>query len=353
MHPGELLRRPRHRAAPRPHGRGRRHRRARGRARRRRAARLRPAPARHRRRAAPACRSPAPSSPASTTCARSTTRTRSRRGSSRAAALVVIGAGWIGAEVAASARQKGLDVTLVEPRGGAARARARPRGRRDLPRPPPRPRRRLLHRRPASRRSRATAAWSASGSPTGATLDCDFVVVGVGVTPRTAARRGGRASPSSNGILVDERLETSVAGRLRRRRRGQRLPPASTASACASSTGRTRSTRARPPRAACSARTAPTSGCRTSSPTSTTSAWSTPATRRDWDEVVFRGDPAAREFIAFWLQDGRVRRRDERERLGRHRRDPGADPRARAGATTAGLATRTCHFRGELNENSS
>jgi 3-phenylpropionate/trans-cinnamate dioxygenase ferredoxin reductase subunit len=25
-----------------------------------------------------------------------------------------------------------------------------------------------------------------------------------------------------------------------------------------------------------------------------------------WDEVVFRGDPDQREFIAFWLQDGRV-----------------------------------------------
>jgi 3-phenylpropionate/trans-cinnamate dioxygenase ferredoxin reductase subunit len=25
-----------------------------------------------------------------------------------------------------------------------------------------------------------------------------------------------------------------------------------------------------------------------------------------WDEVVFRGDPAGREFIAFWLQDDRV-----------------------------------------------
>jgi 3-phenylpropionate/trans-cinnamate dioxygenase ferredoxin reductase component len=25
-----------------------------------------------------------------------------------------------------------------------------------------------------------------------------------------------------------------------------------------------------------------------------------------WDEVVFRGDPAAREFIAFWLEQGRV-----------------------------------------------
>ena len=26
-----------------------------------------------------------------------------------------------------------------------------------------------------------------------------------------------------------------------------------------------------------------------------------------WDRVVFRGDPARREFIAFWLLDGRVR----------------------------------------------
>src|SRR5687767_352349 len=33
----------------------------------------------------------------------------------RGGAVVVVGAGWIGAEVAASARQRGLDVTIVEP----------------------------------------------------------------------------------------------------------------------------------------------------------------------------------------------------------------------------------------------
>ena len=27
---------------------------------------------------------------------------------------------------------------------------------------------------------------------------------------------------------------------------------------------------------------------------------------REWDRVVFRGDPATREFIAFWLSDDRV-----------------------------------------------
>ena len=26
----------------------------------------------------------------------------------------------------------------------------------------------------------------------------------------------------------------------------------------------------------------------------------------DWDEVLFRGDPGSREFIAFWLKDDRV-----------------------------------------------
>jgi NADPH-dependent 2,4-dienoyl-CoA reductase/sulfur reductase-like enzyme len=27
---------------------------------------------------------------------------------------------------------------------------------------------------------------------------------------------------------------------------------------------------------------------------------------REWDEVVFRGDPAGGEFVAFWLREGRV-----------------------------------------------
>ena len=49
------------------------------------------------------------------------------------------------------------------------------------------------------------------------------------------------------------------------------------------------------------------------------------------DEVVIRGDVAEREFIAFWLVGRAGRRRDERERLGRQRRDPRADPLARAG----------------------
>ena len=44
----------------------------------------------------------------------------------RGGTVVVIGAGWIGAEVAASARQRGLEVTLVAPDHGPAGARAGP-----------------------------------------------------------------------------------------------------------------------------------------------------------------------------------------------------------------------------------
>ena len=49
----------------------------------------------------------------------------------------------------------------------------------------------------------------------------------------------------------------------------------------------------------------------------------------EWDEVVFRGDPAGGEFIAF---SRRVRRgRHERQCLGRERAHPGDDPRGQAG----------------------
>ena len=46
----------------------------------------------------------------------------------------------------------------------------------------------------------------------------------------------------------------------------------------------------------------------------------------NYDEVVYRGDRPGREFIAFWLAGGRGGGRHERQRLGRHRRHPGADP---------------------------
>ena len=58
---------------------------------------------------------PGAASTASTTCARSPTATRCASASTRGGRVAVIGAGWIGAEFAASARQRGADVTLLDP----------------------------------------------------------------------------------------------------------------------------------------------------------------------------------------------------------------------------------------------
>ncbi len=123
---------------------------------------------------------------------------------------VVIGAGWIGAEVAASARQKGLDVSLVEmaavplesslgPELGAIYAGVHRDHGVDL-----RTGARLDAFEGDGRVERVRLA-------DGSTLDCDFVVVGVGVVPRTGLAEQAGLSVD-NGILVSQRLESSVAG---------------------------------------------------------------------------------------------------------------------------------------------
>jgi 3-phenylpropionate/trans-cinnamate dioxygenase ferredoxin reductase subunit len=98
------------------------------------------------------------------------------RGASRVA---VIGAGWIGSEVAASARQMGADVVLIDPSAV--------------------PLRRVL------------------GDVVGEAfrrLHADHGVrlrLGVGVTPRTAVA-GAAGLAIDDGIVVDQHLETSVPG---------------------------------------------------------------------------------------------------------------------------------------------
>jgi 3-phenylpropionate/trans-cinnamate dioxygenase ferredoxin reductase subunit len=131
-----------------------------------------------------------------------------RRRLDRGGAVVVVGAGWIGAEVAASARQRGLDVTVLDP---AAVPLERVLGRevgaiyRDI------------HTAQGVRMLMGTGVEAFEGGTAvervrtsdGRTVDCDFVVVGVGVTPRTGlAVRAGLAV--DDGILVDERLQTSA-----------------------------------------------------------------------------------------------------------------------------------------------
>ena len=136
--------------------------------------------------------------------------------------VAVVGAGWIGSEFAASARQLGLEVTVIDPLALPERAHLRPRDRhastatctcgtasrcssaRGSRRSRATARSRACARAPA-RSSSATSPWSGSGSRRGRRLAAD---AGLAV---------------DNGIVANERLETVGAGHLRGRRCRQRL----------------------------------------------------------------------------------------------------------------------------------
>ena len=124
------------------------------------------------------------------------------------AKVVVIGAGWIGAEFAASARQSGLDVTVVDPAAV--------------------PLERVLgeelgafygyvHRGHGVDLRTGTGVDALEGrravervrTSDGESLPCDFVVVGVGAVPRVGLAESAGAT-IDNGILVDEGLATSL-----------------------------------------------------------------------------------------------------------------------------------------------
>jgi 3-phenylpropionate/trans-cinnamate dioxygenase ferredoxin reductase subunit len=122
---------------------------------------------------------------------------------------VIVGMGFIGAEVAASLRQMGLDVTVVEffaaplervlgpELGGAIEA---------------------LHRdhgvemifRDAAERFDGDGRFEALVTKEGRRIEGDFAVVGVGVEPVTEVAEGG--VPVDNGIPVDATLRTAVQG---------------------------------------------------------------------------------------------------------------------------------------------
>src|SRR3954469_22421777 len=138
----------------------------------------------------------------------------------------------------------------------------------------------------------------------GTAIDCDFVVVGVGVTPRTQlAEAAGLAV--GDGILVSKRLETSVPGvfaagdvanayhpfyerKLRVEHWANALnQPATAAQAMLG-------------KAAADERLPYFFSDQYDVGMEYTGYAS------EWDEVVVRGDPDKPEFIAFWLKDGRV-----------------------------------------------
>ncbi|HYQ13744.1 MAG TPA: FAD-dependent oxidoreductase [Solirubrobacterales bacterium] len=217
--------------------------------------------------------------------------------------LVTIGAGWIGAEIAASARTKGCEVTVLEmaalplervlgPELGAIY--------------------RDIHTDHGVELLAETALESFEGSGSvesvrtadGRTIDADFVVVGIGVAPRTKLAEDAGLDVE-NGVLTTERLETSAQGvyaagdiaNATHPLLGQRIRVEHWANALNQGPAAARNMLGKD---------APYDKIPYFFSDQYDVGMEYAGYATDWDEVVFRGDVDAREFVAFWLRDGRV-----------------------------------------------
>jgi 3-phenylpropionate/trans-cinnamate dioxygenase ferredoxin reductase subunit len=221
----------------------------------------------------------------------------------RGGAVVVVGAGWIGAEVAASARQRSLEVTVLDPMTVPLERVLGPEVGAVY---------RDVHADHGVRMLLGTGVAAFEGATAvervrttdGRAIDCDFVVVGVGVEPRTGlAVQAGIAV--DDGILVDEHLHANAPGVF-------------AAGDVASAQHPFYDTRIRVEHWANALNQGPAAA-------RAMLGRADPYDRlpyffsdqfdvgmeytgfaRTWDRVVFRGDPASREFLAFWLVGDRV-----------------------------------------------
>ena len=228
---------------------------------------------------------------------------RLRQAIARANHVVVIGAGWIGCEVAASARQLGADVAMVEAgRLPLVRVLGQELGEfyRDLHRE----RGVKLFFEAQVEALRGTDHVESVHLGDGTNLAADVVVVGVGVDPRTELAEGAGLA-LQNGVVTDEYLATSVANvwaagdianawhplfarRIRLEHWSSALHQG--------------------PVAARNMLGAAVSYDRVpyffSDQYDVGMEYSGYAP--DWDEVIFRGDVSKREFVAFWLKENRL-----------------------------------------------
>jgi 3-phenylpropionate/trans-cinnamate dioxygenase ferredoxin reductase subunit len=217
--------------------------------------------------------------------------------------LAVIGSGWIGAEIAASARQKGCQVTMIEmsslplervlgPEVGQIYLDIhRDHGVEFLP-------------ETTVERFEGEGAVERVLTRDGASIDADLVVVGIGVAPRTGLVESAGLNVD-NGVVVDERLESS-------------LPGVFAAGDVANAHHPFYDRHVRVEHWANALKQGPVAA-RTmlghdvayeeipyffSDQYDVGMEYAGFAT--SWDDVVFRGDVKEREFVAFWLEGGRV-----------------------------------------------
>jgi 3-phenylpropionate/trans-cinnamate dioxygenase ferredoxin reductase component len=215
--------------------------------------------------------------------------------------LVVVGAGWIGSEVSASARQRGMDVALVEPQSVPLEGVLGPELGAFY---------RDVHADHGVQLHLGTGVEAIEGdgraervrTSDGTVLDCTAVLLAVGVAPRTQLAEG--VLDVDNGILVDASLRASadgvfaagdvanhahpLFGRLRVEHWANALEqgPSAARAMLGSDVVYER---------------VPYFFSDQYDVGMEYAGHSAPG-----DTVVFRGDPATREFIAFWLRDGRV-----------------------------------------------
>ncbi len=217
--------------------------------------------------------------------------------------VVVVGAGWIGSEFAASARQRGLEVTVIDPHtlpnerifGSEIGAFYRD-----------------VHDQHGITLLLGDEIDSFQGNGSvervrtarGAVIECDFAVVGIGVVPRV-----GLASDAGlevdNGVVVDANLQTSA-------------PHIFAAGDVANAWHPFYHRRIRVEHWANALHQGPAAaramlGQRVSYdriPYFFSDQYDVgmeySGYAPQWDDVVFRGDRAGGEFIAFWLRGGRV-----------------------------------------------
>jgi 3-phenylpropionate/trans-cinnamate dioxygenase ferredoxin reductase subunit len=217
--------------------------------------------------------------------------------------VVVVGAGWIGSEFAASARQLGLEVTVIDP----------------LPLPNERifgPEIGRFYRDVHASRGvelllgeevvsfEGEQALRRALTNRGRSIECDFAVVGIGVVPRVGLAQGAGLE-LDNGIVVDAGLRTSA-------------PNVFAAGDVAHAWHPFFSRRVRVEHWANALNQGPAAARAMlgehvsydripyffSDQYDVGMEYSGYAT--EWDEVVFRGDRDGGEFIAFWLSGGHV-----------------------------------------------